>query len=300
MEKVSSNGMQIALDDLGDKAAPAVILIPGLGMPRWMWPESFLSTLVRAGYRLVCIDNRDCGQSSMCRGTVRPKDVFSAVAATLLRLPVKGIYGLDAMAEDVLGVADSLGIGRFHVAGISMGGMIAQVVSGVAPERTATLTSISSASGNPRTGLGKLSTVWTVLEPSDPQDSPAHRRERFNRVLNAIGSAQYPRSEEERDRIFSKMEAQSPARSVEGTARQLLAILQSGDRRSQLARLRVPGLVLHGTADTLLPPAAGREVAELLQRSRLEMIEGMGHDLPEVLGREIAGRMLPWLAANPA
>ena len=84
MEKVSSNGMQIALDDLGDKAAPAVILIPGLGMPRWMWPESFLSTLVRAGYRLVCIDNMACGRSSTCRRTESPKFLNSSWQSKLI------------------------------------------------------------------------------------------------------------------------------------------------------------------------------------------------------------------------
>ena len=299
MQKVQSNGMQIALDDLGDKAAPAVMLIPGLGMARWMWPESFLDTLLRGGYRLICIDNRDCGQSSLCRQAVRPKDVFSAVAATLLRLPVRGAYGLEAMAEDALGVADGLGLRNFHVAGISMGGMIAQVICSIAPERVATLTSIASASGNPRTGLGKLSTVWTVLEPSDPQDSPAKKKERFNRVLNAIGSDAFPRSEEERQKIFARMEEQASGQSVEGTARQLMAILHSGDRRSQLAGVRVPGLVIHGSEDTLLPLAAGREVAELLPVSRLEIIDGMGHDLPEVLGKPVAERMLPWLAAHP-
>jgi proline iminopeptidase len=79
-----------------------------------------------------------------------------------------------------------------------------------------------------------------------------------------------------------------------GTARQLLAILASGDRRRDLARVSAPTLVIHGTHDPLLPPSAGRDIAEHIPDAKLVLIDGMGHDLPPVL----TPRLVAMIAAH--
>lgn len=301
METAKSNGIEMAFREYGDPEGEPVFLIPGLGMSSVLWPVSFVRTLVQGGCRVIAPDNRDSGCSERMTGAVRPVDVLAAIGRTLVRLPVSAAYGLETLAEDALGLADALGIARFHVAGISMGGMISQVLCAMAPERAATLTSISSATGNPRTGFGKISTIWTILEPSGYRaagEKGMPSIEALNRVLQAIGSPDFPRTEEEKKRILEITAGES--RDMAATHRQLLALLKSGDRRGQVSHIRVPSLVIHGTKDPLLPPAAGRETARLIEGSRLEMIEGMGHDFPEVLGERIGCLMLSHMTRHPA
>lgn len=286
MEIAKSNGVEIAFEAQGDPSGEPLFLVPGLGMTACLWPQSFLRTLVQGGCRVIALENRDSGSSTYLADAVRPVDVIAAIGRALVRLPVKAPYGLETFAEDAFGLADALGIERFHVAGISMGGMISQVMAGMAPERIATMTSISSATGNPRTGFGRISTIRTILTPGAGGDP----REALDRILHAIGTPAFPRTEEEKRRIL-ELSAGAP-RDAQAVHRQLLAILKSGDRRSSVALIRTPSLVVHGTADPLLPPAAGRECARLITGSRLEMIAGMGHDFPESLGERIGHLVL--------
>jgi pimeloyl-ACP methyl ester carboxylesterase len=80
----------------------------------------------------------------------------------------------------------------------------------------------------------------------------------------------------------------------EGTARQLLAILASGDRTEALRRLDVPTVVIHGTDDALIDVSGGKATAAAIPGARLELIEGMGHDLP----RELWPRFVDLIAEN--
>ena len=95
------------------------------------------------------------------------RNVASAVAQALLRRKVTSAYALEDMALDVERLLNHLSIRRAHIVGISMGGMIAQVAAVQSPNRVASLTSIASASGNPRTGFGRLNAVWTLLRKPD-------------------------------------------------------------------------------------------------------------------------------------
>ena len=290
MVMVKSNGIEIVFQEYGEPAGEPLILVPGLGMSSGLWPQSFVQTLVRGGYRVIAIDNRDSGRSTHLEDSVRPMEVVAAIGRALVRLPVQAPYGLESLAEDALGVADALEMRRFHVAGISMGGMIAQVMAGMAPGRISTLTSISSATGNPRTGFGKVSTIWAILNPragGDPMEA-------LDRALKAIGSPAFPRSCEEKRRILQILSENG--RDTMAVHRQLLALLKSGDRRSSVALIQAPALIIHGTRDPLLPPAAGCECARLIAGARLELIKDMGHDFPESLGEKIGRIMLSHMA----
>jgi proline iminopeptidase len=210
----------------------------------------------------------------------RLPDLRIAVARAFFRRPVAAPYTLDDMAADCVGLIDALGIDRAHLVGASMGGMIAQNVAARYPQRVASLTSIMSSSGNPslRVALGKPRALRAVLaRPLATSDAEA-LVEHYVRVFGVIGSPGFATDAELLRHNLRRIVSRGfhPA----GTARQLLAILASGDRRPLLARIAAPTLVIHGSDDPLLPVAAGRDTARHVRGARLEVIEGMGHDLP--------------------
>lgn len=166
----------------GDASRPAVILLQGLGMASNAWPAELVDALVETGLQVVLPDNRDAGKSPRVTGVrVRDVEVLGAVARTLARRKVSAAYDLDDMADDVVALADGLGIGRFHVAGFSMGGMIAQTLALRHPERILSLASLSSATGNPATGLGRLGTIWKIIRPRGPRGRRKRRGRRCGR-----------------------------------------------------------------------------------------------------------------------
>lgn len=283
MPTAAVNGLTLDYESFGDPAAPAVLLVMGLGLPALAWPDEFVDALVAAGLRVVRFDNRDCGHSTRLRGAPLPSLPW-AIARALLRLPVHAPYTLDDMAADTVGLLDALGIERAHFVGASLGGMIAQVVAAPYPARAASLGSIMSATGNPhpRVAFGHPRALRAILSrPLDPDD--------VNRVVDhlvhvfgVIGSPGFPT-----DRKLLRDRLERVARRgwyPAGAMRQLLAILASGDRRPLLARIAAPTLVIHGRDDPLVPLAAGRDTARSIRGARLEVIDGMGHDLaPGVL-----------------
>jgi pimeloyl-ACP methyl ester carboxylesterase len=280
--RVVANGLTFDVEDDGDRAAPPVLLIMGLALPAAAWPDAFVERLLRHGLRVVRFDNRDSGGSARVRGA-RRQNVQLAIARALLRLPVHAAYTLDDMAEDAAGVLDALGIARAHVVGVSMGGMIAQIVAARRPERVATLTSIMSSSGNPhpRVALGRGRALRVLLRRpgrlNDVESITAH----LMHVFGVIGSPGY-RPEPAALRAQLHKVAQrgyDPA----GAERQWLAILASGDRRPLLGRITAPTLVIHGADDPLVPVAAGIDTARHIPGAQLKIVPGMGHDFAPAL-----------------
>ena len=279
MPTASANGLKLAYELHGDPAASPLVLVMGLGMPLVFWPDAFVAGLAAKGFRVLCFDNRDCGHSEKLAGAPRP-NLALAIGRSLLRLKVRAPYSLDDMARDVTGLLDALGIARAHVVGVSMGGMIGQVMAARFPDRVTSLTSIMASSGNPRVSRGRPAAMRTLLSRPDPNDIDAIV-DHFVAVFGVIGSPGYASDPLQLRSLCERVARRGyyPA----GTARQLLAILAAGDRRAELARVRAPTLVIHGTQDPLLPVAAGRDTARHIPGARLLELEGMGHDLPTAL-----------------
>jgi pimeloyl-ACP methyl ester carboxylesterase len=277
--------LHIEYESLGDPAHPAIVLIMGLGMQLTAWPDSFCRALVERGYLVVRFDNRDCGLSDRTPGKKRT-NLMLAMAASALGLPVRTPYTLDDMAGDVTGLMDRLGIAQAHIVGASMGGMIAQVLTAKFPQRVLSLTSIMSSSGNRRVSKPTKPARKVLLSrPADPKDTESVI-DYMVQMFGVIGSPAYPATPDElRDRLGRSIRrAYTPA----GTARQLLAIIASGDRRKLLRTITAPTLVIHGAADPLVPLAAGRDTAQNIPGAELLVIEGMGHDFPEALMPRLA------------
>ena len=188
-------------------------------------------------------------------------------------------YLLRDMAEDVVGLMDHLGIESAHVAGASMGGMIAQTVAVRRPSRVRSLVSIMSSTGNRWLGLPAWKAFGTLFaQPGAGRDAAI---EHTVRIFRIIGSPGYEMDEEHLRRLAGISYDRSHSRA--GIARQLHAITASGDRTRALTSLRMPAAVIHGASDPLIRPLAGRATARAIPGARLRVIPGMGHDLPRTL-----------------
>jgi proline iminopeptidase len=280
MPTATANGLTLAYETSGEPGRPAMLLVMGLGMPLVFWPDAFVDGLAASGFQVVRFDNRDCGHSSKMPHGPLP-NVLVAIGRALMRLRVRAPYTLEDMADDAAGLLDALGIAQAHVVGVSMGGMIAQALAANRPERVVSLTSIMSSSGNPRVSLGRMGVIREVLRrPARPDDEAAVIAH-LQHLFGVIGSPGFATDAE----LLRGLSERVARRGYypKGTARQLLAILASGDRRRDLGKIRAPTLVVHGTHDPLLPAAAGRDTARHIPAARLMLIDGMGHDLPPAL-----------------
>ncbi|MFL6659676.1 MAG: alpha/beta fold hydrolase [Massilia sp.] len=280
MAILKANGIDIAYETRGDPNGVPLLLIMGLGMQLTAWPEDLVDGLVEQGFYVIRFDNRDSGLSTKFDHAGTPNLVL-AWLKTVVRWPLKPAYTLADMAADAVGVLRVLGVAKAHVVGASMGGMIAQIVAANYPDRVLSLTSIMSSSG--RRGLpGPTREARAVLlsRPLDPSN-PDSVLDHASHLFRVIGSPAYPTA----DKHLRARAAQAMQRNVSpgGVARQMVAIAASGDRSALLRKIVVPTLVIHGAADPLVPLACGEDTARQIPGARLEVIEGMGHDLPAQL-----------------
>ncbi|MFG2044503.1 alpha/beta fold hydrolase [Dactylosporangium sp. NPDC048998] len=265
-------GIRVCYRAEGDDSAVPLLLIAGLGLDLTSWPRPLLDGLLGRGFRVVRFDNRDAGRSTRVRA--RPPGLLRQLAAR----PPRGAYTLEDMAGDALGVLDHLGIGRAHVAGMSMGGMIAQSLAAAHPDRIATLTSIFSTTGERRVGQPARSTLLRMAR------GPARTREqwvaRHLSMLDHIGSRAYPYDEAvERAWATGAWDRGGGLARHAGVARQIGAIQASGDRTAALRRITAPTLVVHGDVDRMVHPSGGRATAAAIPGARHVEIAGMSHHL---------------------
>jgi pimeloyl-ACP methyl ester carboxylesterase len=263
--------VELAYERFGDPSHPAALLVMGLGTQMLGWRADLCAQIAERGFHVVRYDNRDVGRSTRFSSHRPP------TAAQLLRRDrTAAAYTLADMADDGAGLLDCLGIRAAHVVGASMGGMIAQTLAFRHPDRVLSLVSIMSNTGARWTGQPALSTYGVLLKRA-PEDREGYIEHQLQ-VIAKIGSPGFPRDEADvRHHTATAFErGHDPA----GSGRQLAAIIASGDRTADLARIRVPTLVIHGTADRLVAPSGGRATAKAIPGARLLMIPGMGHDLP--------------------
>lgn len=289
--KVSANGIGIEVEDTGG-SGPAVLLVMGLGMQLIAWPPAFVQALVAAGFRVVRFDNRDIGLSTHFDSKGVPNVIWESLKLRL-GLPVRAPYTLEDMARDALGVLDALGIGRAHVVGVSMGGMIAQRVALAAPARVKSLTSIMSTSGARGLPEPKPRVVRALVgRPAGPGREAVI--DHYIRLFGVIGSPAWPQPEAAlRERIGAGIDrSHHPA----GTIRQLVAVAaDTGIRARQLGGIAVPTLVMHGKADPLVPFPCGQDTARRIPGAKFVGIEGMGHDLPPQAVERLLQALVPFL-----
>lgn len=266
-----ATGMEIAYETAGDRSDPPLLLVMGLGFQLLHWDEEFVAGLVRRGFFVIRYDNRDAGLSTHLHDAP-PPDLMAAIGGDLS----SASYSLFDLADDAVGLLDALDVDSAHVVGLSMGGMIAQEIALRHPDRTRSLTSIMSTTGNAAVGAATQEALSMFLRP--PATNRDQAAELALEAWRVWRSPAYERDEEFiRDRA---RRAYDRAYDPVGVARQMLAIAAGGDRTDRLAGLQVPTLVLHGDADTLVDISGGRATAQAVPNAELVVLEGMGHDLP--------------------
>ena len=286
--QITANGIQIEYETHGNPSDSPLLLIMGLGSQLTLWPIELVEALVARGFHVIRFDNRDIGLSQKFGEHGVPN--FRRVALMrLLGLRARIPYRLTDLADDAAGLLDALGIESAHVAGASMGGMIAQLLAVHHPHRVRTLTSIFSTTGNPRLPRPRPEALAALLSRAPNGASLDEVIPYGIRVARAIGSPAYPAPEQ---RLIARI-TENYHRSFypEGPARQISAIVDDGCRRKRLRSVTAPTLVIHGTDDPLVPVEGGRDTAAHIAGARLHEIVGMGHDLPLELVDEIADQL---------
>ncbi len=277
--------IDLEYDTFGSPDDPALLLVMGFTAQMTAWEPAFCERLAAAGRHVIRFDNRDCGLSGKLDGVT--VDSGAVLSASLSGSPIPEVpYDLSDMANDAVGLLDVLGIDKAHVAGASMGGMIAQTIAIDHPDRVLSLTSIMSSPGDQRVGKPSPEALEVLLSPP-PADRDAYIANSERTTVWC--SKRYADVDRIRERAAA---AYDRSFYPEGAPRQLAAIYASGDRATALAGLDVPALVVHGRDDTLITPDGGEATAAAIPGSALLYLSDMGHDLPEPLWPVITAAML--------
>lgn len=276
MPRANSNGIELEYDTFGDPSAEPILLIMGLAHQMIHWDEAFCEALGERGHFVVRFDNRDVGKSTLLDEAGIP-DIMDVLQRSMAGEPTGAPYLLSDMARDAVGLLDALGLDSAHVAGTSMGGMIAQLIAIEHPTRARTLTSIMSTTGDRALSQPEPGVMALLLTPP-PTEREAYLDHGVS-LWRTIGSPGFPFNEEE---IRAKVgRAYDRSFYPPGSARQMVAVLSSGSRKEALAGVKAPTLVIHGRDDCLIPLAGGEDTAKSVPNAELLIIDGMGHDLPK-------------------
>ena len=278
MARVTANNIEIEVESFGKASDPAILLIMGLAAQLTHWPKPFIDALVADGYRVVRFDNRDVGLSQKLHAKRAMNPMLYAAASRLLGLSGLAPYTIEDMAADAVGVLDALEIEAAHVVGASMGGMIGQVMAANFPARVKSLTAIMSSTNNPKLTKADPKLLRNIFAT---RARPRTRDELIDRIVHIwdlIGTPDGGRDPKEfRAHIAATVDrCNYPA----GVRRQASAIVATGDLRRFARKITAPSLVIHGALDPLAPLPGGLDIAANIPGAKLEIIDGMAHDLP--------------------
>ena len=285
--QISANGIALEVEDHGSPGGEPLVLIMGLGMQLVAWQTDFVASLVARGFRVIRFDNRDIGLSQRFDHLGLPNLTLDSLKYAV-GLKVASPYTVADMADDAAGVLDALGIPAAHVCGASMGGMIAQQMAVRHAAKVKSLTLMMTSSGSRRLPGPSMKVRGALISrPADPKNIQSVV-DHYVKLYRLIGSPAFPATEAYlQERLgMSVRRAYRP----QGTARQMVAIAADGNRSKLLARIKVPTHVIHGSQDPLIPVAAGHDLMAKVKGATIDVIDGMGHDLPVPLWpRFVAG-----------
>lgn len=270
-----TSGVEICYQTFGDPSGPPLLLVMGLGGPMTWWDAELCQQLAAAGFHVIRYDNRDTGRSTRIEGQVTRAHLVRAFVGA----PAPAPYGIADLAADAFGLLDHLGVESAHVAGVSMGGMIAQTMALTSPARVRSLTSIMSTTGRRTVGHQHPRLIPTLLAGRGP-DRDSYTRASLA-VWRIIGSPRFPQSEDKLTKRAHDTFDRGVSRA--GVLRQMMAVLTQPDRTTALGSLDVPTLVMHGMADRMVNISGGRATAAAVPGARSVFIDGWGHDVPAPL-----------------
>ena len=236
-----------------------LVLIAGLGAKGTSW-QPFLDQAAQH-FRVLTFDNRGSGRAPAIEGPLAIRD----------------------LALDLLQLLDQLGVERASVVGRSMGGMIAQELALIAPERVARL-GLVSTTGRADPHLAGVFRVWARMAEAGVSSELRHQ----SSLLWCLGA----RALEHDERVRAYLQAKAGTDRPADYAAQAWACA-AHDALARLGQLRMPTLVLGGSDDRLTPPAHAEELGKAIGGARIVLIPGAGHlaylESPEHFARELLG-----------
>ena len=286
MPNVTANGIQIEYETFGENTSPPLLLVIGLGGQMIFWEEKLCKQLAEEGLYVIRFDNRDSGLSTKFDEAGVP-DIMEVFTARMKGEEITAPYTLDDMADDSVGLLETLGIEKAHICGMSMGAAIAQTIAIRHPSYVLSLISIYGTTGNPELPQPKPE-VFNVFITPPPEEREACIQHFINGFKTLAGPG-FPFDEEWHRKIADQ--SYDRAFYPQGVALQLAAIVAHGNRKSALASVTAPTLVIHGTDDPIVLVEGGKDTAEAIPGAELLLIEGMG-DTTSLLVRELGHRLL--------
>jgi esterase len=271
--KVPVGDIEIWWEEFGDRDAESVLLVMGATAQATAWPPYFYGPLVDAGYHVLRFDNRDIGLSTWVDYSTQP-------------------YTIGDMAADAVGLLDALDIESAHWIGASMGGMISQQAAIDSPQRVRSLTSIMSSPSSPMDP--ELPSMTAELTEVMRQAASMDLVEAAVELYRALSG---PRFGFDENAFRAQLVASAGRGGINSACAHALAVEGSPSRREALGSVEAPALVLHGSADPILPLEHGRATAEAIPGARLVIAEGFGHDLPAAAIDEYLDPILEHLKA---
>ena len=294
MKAELSTGVEIDYEVLGEPDGIPVVFIIGLGAQRVYWPAALLSPLTDAGYKVITFDNRDAGLSTKFE-SASPPNILAQMALARVGIHLRAPYTLHDMVEDTILLLDHLQISQAHIVGLSMGGMVGQLIAAKHHDRVRTLTTIMSLTNDPALPGPTWTATKALLKRTDNSSADAFAKH-YIEFFRAIGS---PVDEEETDEwleIFAS--AYDRYHGSDGVARQTSAIFSTGDIGAYTRTIKAPTLVIHGKEDPLARPVCGFEIARLVKDSKIKLIDKMGHSLPSFAVPKISAYLLEHFAES--
>ncbi|MBA3462409.1 MAG: alpha/beta hydrolase [Deltaproteobacteria bacterium] len=267
--------VEIAYDVFGTSGRP-LVLIMGIGAQRVFWDDQMCEQLVEAGFRVARFDHRDIGESSRLDAPVPHPGRM--LALRMLGVTAKPPYTLSDMASDVAQLIRTIGFGKSHIVGASMGGMIGQHLALEHPELVRSLTSIMSTPGG-RRYLPRPFALKALFMP--PPKTAEEAGISVDNLFQTIGGHAFPH-DSDRLRAIGALSHERGA-NPRGFLRHFAAIMGTADRRAKLRTSQVPTLVIHGSSDPLIPMSAGKALARMMPDATWLPISGMGHGLPSAV-----------------
>jgi pimeloyl-ACP methyl ester carboxylesterase len=279
-----ANGIRLCYETFGERSDPPIVLIMGLAAQMIVWDDDFCRELAARGRFVVRFDNRDIGLSTRFPEQHTPR-MFEILVSQLARVKPKARYTLVDMARDTVGLMDALGLASAHIVGVSMGGAIAQEIAINFRSRIRTLTSIMSSTGDSNVPPPTLGAMGALLRRS--QASKEAYLDQYVKTWRTLAGNHFPFDAERTRAQGANGFERGP--NPAGVARQMMAIVASGNRKPQLRKLSIPTLIIHGTADPLMRFKAAPDLQATIPGAKLVAIEGMGHTLPRAAWPQILG-----------
>ena len=272
MPRAHGNGVELEYETVGDPAGRPLLLVQGLGAQLISVEDGLCHELASRGFLVIRYDNRDAGLSTWF-DDARPVNLAAVWGGDHSTLA----YTLEDMADDAVAVLDAAGAEAAHVAGISLGGMIAQLLATRYPARVRSLASIMSTTGDRAVGQPTAEAA-SVLMSSMPGDRERYIDQAVANTRAISSGTAYPFDEDAVRRGAAR--GFDRAYHPKGTGRQFAAILAAGDRAAALGQIRVPTVVVHGEQDQIIGVSGGEATAAAIPGARLLRVPGLGHELP--------------------